>query len=98
LSVNSSHPLFMTTRVSCASASISDVDVARRSRSIYDEMTRADRIIIRLDTVITAYGHVLFHDYLLMPSPLPPHPPQIADICAAQALRTKLIITERVNE
>jgi len=89
----------MTTRVSCASASISDVDVARRSRSIYDEMTRADRIIIRLDTVITAYGHVLFHDYLLMPSPLPPPiPPQIADICAAQALRTKLIITERVNE
>jgi len=66
--VNPPHPLFMTTRVSCAFRGASAFRSCRCSRSIYDEMTRADRIIIRLDTVITAYGYVLFHDYLLMPS------------------------------
>jgi len=61
----------------------------RCSYSIYDKMMGVDRIIVHWDTVITTYGYVLFHDYLLMP--------QIADICAAQALHSTLIITERIN-
>jgi len=44
------------------------------------------------------FGYSNYRVWLRFVSRLSIDAPQIADICAAQALRTKLIITERVNE
>lgn len=45
----------------------SRIQYSYKSHSIYDKIMEAAHIIVRWNTIITTYGCVLFHDYLLMP-------------------------------